>query len=90
MTEEQSQRLRHREHELPAWKVQENLVRQVLGEQERPLPAARRAQIEALAAEGSEVVMTTSRIGAPDAGHRELVVSSGHELVADIADAVLM
>lgn len=83
MTEERSQCLRHREHELPVREVKKDLVRQVLGKQQRPLLAARRAQVEAFAAEGSEVVVPTRRVCAPNASHSEPVVSAGQEPLAD-------
>ena len=51
------------------------------GEQQRPLLAARRAQGEALAAERSEVVMSTRRAGAPNASHSEPLVPVGQEPV---------
>ena len=58
------------------------------GEQQRPLLAARRAQGEALAAERSEVVMSTRRAGAPNASHSEPLFPAGQEPLADLTAAI--
>ena len=87
VAEERSKSLWHREHELAMRDIQENLIREVLGEQQRPLLAARWAQVETLAAERPEIVVSTRGIGTPDASHSEPVVPAGLEAFADVADA---
>ena len=77
MTEGRSERLGHREHELPVWQVEKHVVREVLCEQERPLLAAGRVQVEPLARESPEVIMTTSRVRTPNPGYPKPVVAAG-------------
>ncbi len=69
-------------------KIQHDLVRQVLCEQQRPLLTARWAKVETLARKRSEVVVSASGVRASDASHTKLVVSAGQEPLSDAADAV--
>lgn len=66
--------------------VQENLIREVIGEQQRPLLAARRPEVEPLAAERPEIVVSTRRIGTLDVSHTKPVVPTGQKPLADVPD----
>ena len=63
-------------------------MREVLAEQQRPLLAARWAQVEALARERPEVIVTTTRIRAPDTRDAQSEISAREEPFADVADAL--
>ncbi len=58
MTEERTECLGHSEDELSMGKFEKDLLGQMLREQDRPLPAAGWTQVETLAREWPEVIMT--------------------------------
>ena len=74
MPEEWPQCLRHRENELAVRKIKKHLVGEMLGEKKCTLLAARRAQVEALAAEWSEIVMPAVWVRTPDSGYTLQIV----------------
>ena len=88
MAEEYPDGHRHGEHELPVREIQRDLIRQVLGEQQRSLLAATWTEIESLARKRPEVVMTTRRVRAPDAGDAQSVVAARQKPIANVADAI--
>ncbi len=73
---------------MPVRKIEKDFVGEVLREQERALLTARWTQIEALAAERPEVVVSAGGIGASDPRHSEAVVAASEEPLADVADPV--
>ena len=80
--EERSQRLRHREDELPMREIQKNLVGHVLSKQQGSLLAAGRTEVEALAAERTEIVMTTLRVRTSNASHTPPIVATARVTVS--------
>ena len=86
--EERSQCLGHREDELAVRQVQKHFVREVFSEQQRPLLTARRTQVETLAAERPEIVVSTRGIRTPDASHTKPVVPTGQKPLAGVANAI--
>ena len=74
MAKEDPQGLGQSEDELAVGEGKEQLLIEVLGEQECPLLAARWAQKEALAGEGTEVLVAALGIRTSDASHPLAVV----------------
>ena len=63
MTEEQPERLRQSEDELPVWQVEENLIGQMLGKQQCPLAAAGWTEVETFAGKRPKVIVSALGIG---------------------------
>jgi hypothetical protein len=67
-------------------KVKKHLIGEMLGEKECTLLATRRAQIEALAAEWSEIVMPAVWVRTPDSGYTLQIVPAIAEPTSHILD----
>jgi hypothetical protein len=79
VTEVDSQRLGNGEDELAVRDVEQQLLVEVFGEQEGAFLRAGGAKIEALTAEGTEILVTAFRIHALDAGDAPGVIPAGFE-----------
>ena len=88
MTEERAECLRHREDELSMRQLEKNVVRQMLGKENRALSTAGWTQVEALAGKGPEVVVPTFRVGTTDSGHALEIVTARSEPVAELLDTL--
>ena len=86
MAEERSERLGHREDELPAGKVEEYFVGEMLRKEEGAFLATGWAEVKSLTGERSEVVMATLWIGTADSVDSLQIVPAGGEPLADLLD----
>lgn len=88
MTEEGAERLGHGEDELAMGELEQNLVGQMLGKENRALSTARWTQIETLAGEGPEIVMPAVGIRTPDPRHPLEIVATGTKPLPDLLDTL--
>jgi len=86
MPEEWPQCFWHRENELAVRKIKKHLFGEMLGEKECALLAARRTEVEPLAAERPEVVMPAVRFRTPDSGYTLQVVPAIAESTSHVLD----
>jgi len=86
MPKERPQCLWHREDELAVRKIKQHLVGEMLGEKKCTFLATRRAQIEALAAEWSEVVVPAVWVRTPDSGYTLQIVPAMAESTSHVLD----
>jgi len=88
VAEERAQRLGNGEHELSMRQLEKDLVGEMLGKEDRPLPAAGWAEIEPLARERPEVVMAAFGVGTADARDALKVVATGAEPLPNLLDTL--
>jgi len=88
VAEERAQRLGHGEHELSMRQAEEDLVGEMLGKEDRPLPAAGRAEIEPLAGERTKVIVSTLGVRATDTRDALKIVAAGAKPLAELLDTV--
>ena len=88
MTEERPECLGHREYELAMRQAEEDLVGEMLGKEDRPLPAAGRTKIEPLAGKRPKVVVTAFGIGAAYPRDALEIVAARREALAKLLNAL--
>ena len=86
MAEEHSQAFGKTERHESVWKTQEKIILGVLGEKQGSFLGTGRAEMEALAAEGTKELLSTFRIGAPYAGDSLGIVPAENELLHHLRD----
>ena len=88
MAPEYPQGLGQSENELAMGDGKEQLLIEILCEEESSFLAARRAEEEALAGKGAEVLVAAFGIHTSDAGHTLAVVAAGEEAGRHSGDAL--
>jgi hypothetical protein len=84
VTEERAEWLGHGEHELAMGELEQYLVCQMSGEQDRPFATAGRAEIETLAGERTKVIVSTLGVRATDTRHAFEIVTTGAKSLPDL------
>ena len=88
MAEERPECLRHREDELAMGKFEEDIVRQMIGEEDCPFATARWTQVEALTREGPKIVVPAFGVGTADARDALEIVAARRKALAQLPDTL--